>query len=85
MYIYIYNIKSCIYVAVDLQHSISPPFLLGGTNFSPKFLKGGSENNECLEGLKESLHKYLPWGAYYVSCQRFCKMKYDFEDSIWLV
>ena len=52
----------------------SHPIWAGGTTFSSKFWKVGSEN--CC-------HRYLPSGAYYIPCQtRLFKIKYGFEGSV---
>ena len=64
----------------------APPFLLGGTIFSPKFWKVGDQKKMSAWGVLKSLsHRYLlEGGAYYVSCQkRLYKMKYDFKGSIF--
>ena len=52
------------------QYQPPSPFLLGGTNFSPKFWKGEHHENKSIwVDLKSSCHGYLPGGSYYVSCQ----------------
>ena len=48
----------------------SPPFCWRGQPSVPNFEKGGSEKNDCLGGLNESLPQIFPWGDYYVSFQK---------------
>ena len=63
-----------------------PPFLLGKTNFSLNFGKGGSEKEWVPGGLKESLLEIFVWGrgiTMFFHQKNLYKMKCGFETSIF--
>ena len=53
------------------HHSISPPLSNQGGGGGPNFERGGLEKKvSALDVLQSLCHRYLPGGAYYVSCQK---------------
>ena len=66
--------------------TVSAPLSAGGQPSVPNLEKEGGEVMSAWEGwiLKSLCHRYLPGGAYYVSCQkRLFKMKCGFKSSIF--
>ena len=62
------------------QHQSPPPSAGGGQPSVPNSEKEGSEKNECLGSLKESLPQIFAWRiTMFLIKKGLCKIKYSFE------